>query len=301
MDRFINAILVGVAEGATYGLVALGIALVYKATRVLNFAQAEIGTFSIYIAWALTNQAIDLPFLPAFNVPVFAGLVAALAFAAVAGASTEFMLRPLRGAAPLTITVATLGIATVLGAWQVLAFGADPQANPPAMLSGRAFTLARTDFVWGRLIALFLAIALGFVLFAFFKRTLFGLGVLAAAQDQTALRLQGVPFNRVSMFTWASGAFLTALAALVLAPVIGAFHPLWVTATFLVPGLAAALVGGLTSLPGAFVGGLVIGIVQNLAKFYVGRQVAGFEFVAVFGAILLVLLFRPNGLLGREA
>lgn len=300
MDRFVNAILSGVAEGATYGLIALGIVLVYKATRVLNFAQAEVGTFALYLAWAATDRPIDLPLLPAFDVPLVGGIVFGLAFAAVAGAGTELVLRPLSGAPRLTVTVATLGLGTVLGAWQVLAFGPDPHPLPP-LIGGEAFTIGSTPFVWGRLLALFLAIVLGLGLYAFFKRTLFGLGVLAAAQDQTALRLQGVPFNRVSMFTWASGAVLTALAALILAPAIGSFTPFWVTQTFLVPSLAAALIGGLTSLPGAFVGGLTIGVLQNLAKFYGGRDIAGLEFVVLFGAMLLVLVFRPNGLMGKEA
>lgn len=294
MERFINAVLAGVAEGATYGLIALGLVLVYKATRVLNFAQAEIGTFALYITWALTDRPIF-----GFDVPIFAAMFLSLVLAAIAGAATERVLRPLSAAPRVTVTVATLGVATVVGAGQIILFGPDPR--PLDYLRGEAFAVGKTSFPLGRLIALVLAIALGLALYAFFKRTLFGLGVLAAAQDQTALRLQGVPFNRVSTFTWATGAVLTALAAVVLAPAIGSFTPFWVTQTFLVPALAAALVGGLTSLPGAFVGGLVVGIAQNLAKFYLGRSVAGVEYAAVFAAILIVLILRPNGLLGREA
>src|SRR5919108_4787963 len=104
MDRFVNALLAGIAEGATYGLIALGVVLVYKATRVLNFAQGEIGTFAIYIAWAVTNEPIDLPLLPAFDVPVIVGVAIALTFAAFAGAGTEFVLRPLSSASRLTVT-----------------------------------------------------------------------------------------------------------------------------------------------------------------------------------------------------
>jgi branched-chain amino acid transport system permease protein len=292
MDRFINAVLAGVAEGATYGLIALGIVLVYKATRVLNFAQAEIGTFAIYVMWILTE--------PPINLPVLLGVILALVFAGAAGAGTEYVLRPLTSSPRLTVTVATLGLGTVLGASQIILFGTDPH-QIPAIIGGEAFAVGATGFVWGRILALLLAIGLGVALYIFVKTTLFGLGVLAAAQDQTALRLQGVPFNRVSVFTWSTGAVLTALAGIILAPVIGSVLPFWITQTFLVPSLAAALVGGLTSLPGAFVGGLIIGIAQNLAKFYVGDTVAGAEFVAVFALILVVLLFRPNGLMGREA
>lgn len=291
MDKFINAILAGIADGATFGLVALGIVLVYKATRVLNFAQAEIGTLALYLMWLMTEPPVNLPVLIAVPLTLVA--------AAAMGAATEVVMRPLGDAPRLTVTVATLGIATTLGAGQILWFGPDPHILP-AIISGEAFTISATAFKFGRVLALFITLGLGALLYAFFKNTLFGLGVLAAAQDQTALRLQGLPFNRVSMFTWATGGVLTALAAIVLAPTIGSFTPFFVTTAVFIPSLAAALVGGLTSLPGAFVGGIVVGIAQNFAKFY-ATDLGGAEFVAVFGAIMLVLLVRPQGLMGAEA
>jgi branched-chain amino acid transport system permease protein len=290
VERLLNAVLVGIAEGATYGLIALGIVLVYKATRVLNFAQAEIGTLSLYVAWLLTSN----------HVPVLAAAAVAIIVAAALGAATERVLRPLAGAPRLTVTVATLGIGTLLGFTQIFWFGPDPH-NLPDLRAGRAFSIGVTEFVWGRVLAMMITIGLGMALYYFFKRTLFGLGVLAAAQDQSALKLQGLPFNRVSAFTWASGAVLSAIAGLVLAPTIGAFTPFFLTTTLLIPGLTAALVGGLTSLPGAFIGGVIVGVIQNLAKATLGDVLPGPEFVAVFAAMVLVLLFKPNGLMGSEA
>lgn len=289
MDLFFNAVLAGIAEGASFGLVALGIVMVYKATRVLNFAQAEIGTLSIYLTWEMTEVGI----------PVLVALIVALGAAAVMGGATELILRPLASAPRLTVTVVTLGIATALGAAQIVMFGPDPHVLP-AVLDGTAVRIGLIDFTWMRVLALFLTAGLGIALFVFFKRTLFGLGVLAAAQDQTALKLMGLPFNQVSMFVWASGGVLTALAGIILAPVIGVFTPFFITASIFIPALAAALVGGLTSLPGAFVGGLVVGIAQNLAKSY-ALQIPGSEFMAVFALITLVLLVRPQGLLGKAA
>ena len=290
MDRLLNAVLAGISEGATYGLIALGIVLVYKATRVLNFAQAEIGTLAIYIVWLQTEN----------GVPVLIAVVGGLLFAMVLGAATEVVLRPLAGAPRLTVTVATLGIATFIGASQIPMFGPDPH-QLPNLIAGEAFVLGATPFPWGRLLAMFTTVGLGIGLYLFFKRTLFGLGVLAAAQDQTALRLMGLPFNQVSIFTWASGAVLTALAGIILVPTIGAFTPFFITTSLFIPSLAAALVGGLTSLPGAFVGGITIGIIQNLGKFYAPDAIPGAEFVMVFAALTFVLLVRPRGLLGSEA
>lgn len=284
----INAILAGIAIGATYGLIALGIVLVYKATRVLNFAQAEIGTISIYLLWFMTTLGL----------PVLVALIIALVFAALMGVGQELMLRPLAGAPPLTITVATLGLATFLGSAEITMFGTDPRDVPP-IISGAAFRLADIEFIWAQVLSLVLTAALGVGLYLFFKRTIFGLGVLAVAQEQTALRLMGLPLTRVSMFTWASGAVLTTLAGAIIVPT-EQLLPFTMTLQ-LIPALAAALVGGLTSLPGAFLGGIVIGITQNIAKFYWGPSVPGAEYLAVFALIVLVLLVKPNGLLGAEA
>lgn len=289
MDRFFAAILAGIADGASYGLVALGLVMVYKATRVLNFAQAEIGTLALYVEWELWR----------LGAPVFIALIAALIFAAILGAGVEVVLRPLAAAPRITVTVATLGAATAFGAYEILRFGTNPQ-NAPEIVRGTVFTIGATSFKSGRVLALFVTAILGIGLYLFFKRSLFGLGVLAAAQDQKALRLMGLPLNVVSMFTWAVGGALTALAGMILYPTIGSFTPFAMT-LILIPSLAAALVGGLTSLPGAFVGGIIIGVIQNLSKFYYGDSIPGAEFVAVFAAMILVLLLRPNGLLGAEA
>lgn len=288
MSRLVAAILAGITDGAAIGLVALGIVLVYKATRVLNFAQAEIGTLAIYLEWEMTR----------LGVPVLLSVIVALGAAAVMGSGVEFVLRPLASAPRLTVTVATLGAATFFGGVELLVFHPDPH-SAPELIHGSAFTLADIDFRSGRVLAFFITAALGIGLYVFFKRTLFGLGVLAAAQDQKALRLMGLPLNIVSTFTWATGAVLTALAGMIVAPTIGSFTPFFMT-LILIPSLAAALVGGLTSLPGAFIGGMVIGIAQNVSKFYF-QAVPGAEFVAVFALMILVLLVRPNGLLGAEA
>lgn len=289
MEKFVAAILAGVMDGAAFGLVALGIVLVYKAARILNFGLAEIGTVAIYLAWIQTT----------IGVPTVVAVLVALAVAAVMGAALERLLRPMAEAPRLTVTVATLGAATALGFVQFLIWGADPH-QPPELVSGTPFAVAGIDFKAGRILALLITAGLGIGLFVFFKRTLFGLGVLAAAQDLTALRLMGLPFSRVSGFTWAAGGALVALAGIVLAPTIGSFHPFWITATLLIPALTAALVGGLTSLPGAFVGGIVVGVAQNFAKFY-WTTLGGAEFVPVFALMILVLLVRPYGLLGAEA
>ncbi|MBI4729210.1 MAG: branched-chain amino acid ABC transporter permease [Acidobacteria bacterium] len=290
MEKVVAAILAGIPDGAVFGLVALGIVLVYKATRVLNFAQAEIGTVAIYLTWWLQVGA---------GIPTPLAVLVALVAAALLGAATERALRPLADAPRLTVTVATLGVSAFLGALQFVIWGPFPRI-PPRLVSGTPFVISRIPFPAGRLLALVVTAALGVGLYLILKRTLFGLGVLAAAQDTTALRLMGLPFGLVSSFTWAVGAVLAALAGIILAPTIGSFHPFFMT-LMVIPSLTAALIGGLTSLPGALVGGLVVGVVWNLAQFLFGAAVPGAEFVAAFGLVVLVLMIRPQGLLGSEA
>jgi branched-chain amino acid transport system permease protein len=181
---------------------------------------------------------------------------------------------------------------------QIVIFGIDPHEVPAVVAGGTE--LLKVNLQYGRLASLVMAVVLGIGLFLFFKRTLFGLGVLAAAQDQTAMKLQGLPFNRVSMFTWATGAVLTALAGILLAPTIGSLLPFFITTSIFLSALAGALVGGLTSLPGAFAGGLMIGVMQNIAEFYV-TAVPAPKFIAVFATVVIVLTFKPNGLFGAEA
>ena len=287
MGRLVAAILAGISAGASYGLIALGIVLVYKATRVLNFAQAEIGTIALYVVWELNSIGVPAPI----------AVLLALAIAGAMGAGLEVLLRPLASAPRLTVTVATLGVGTALGYLELMLFTFNPRSSPD-LFSGSAFSLAHVDFKWAHIAALVVTAALGIGLYLFFKRTLFGLGVMAVAQDQKALRLMGVPLNKVSAFTWATGAVLSAIAGIILAQ-LGPFNPFFMTLV-LIPGLTAALVGGLTSLPGAFVGGIAVGIAENIAKFSFGNT-PGAEYVAEFALLVVVLLLRPQGLLGAEA
>lgn len=301
-----SIIVSGLTDGATLGLMALGIVLVYKATRVINFAQGEMGTVAIYLAWVVTSPfgqkvgTLGPLKMVGLGLPIVLATLIALILAAVLGLAMErVVIRPMRDAPPLTITVATLGVSTVLGGLEFIIWGEKPQNLPP-LVGGTAVKLGSLFILPGRILALVVTAALGGALFLFFKRSTFGLGVLAASQNPTSLRLMGIRLSLVSMFTWAGAAVLAALSGIILAPTIGAFHPFFMT-LILIPSFAAALVGGLTSLPGAFVGGLIVGVVTNVSRYLWGDTLPGVEFVAQFILIAGVLAFRPRGLLGAEA
>ena len=145
----------------------------------------------------------------------------------------------------------------------------------------------------------------------FFSRTDLGLAVLATSQDEFATRVVGIGVERMSRFIWVSAAFLGALAGVLYVPLSGSLTPGVMTTGVLIPAFTGAVIGGMTSLPGAFVGGTVVGIVQSLANWAANHYslggtrlqdiVPGFADFALFSVLLLVLLVRPQGLLGREA
>lgn len=287
-----QALVSGVVVGGIYGLLALGIVLVYKGSRVLNFAQGEIGTFSLFIAWYLVDASQGL------GLPWWAGASIAIAAAALLSAVFErFVVRRMGEATRLAVAVATVGLLLFLMSIEIQIWGSGPKFLAPP-ISGLGPEIGGVFVSPTQLLALGVAAVIGLGLTAFLRRSDFGLGVLAAAQDPAATRLVGVPLARVSMFTWVTAGVLGAIAALLVEPTIGSFTFGFMT-RFFVFGLAAALVGGLQSLPGAFVGGLLIGLIDQIVQYqFIQSTIPGINVVVVFALILLVLLVRPQGLLG---
>jgi branched-chain amino acid transport system permease protein len=166
---------------------------------------------------------------------------------------------------------------------------------------GRGFSVAGVIVSRTQVLSLFVVILIGLALAALLRRTDFGLGVLASADDPVAVRLVGVKLWQVSAFTWGLGAALSAIAALLIAPTVGVFTPGFASEMF-VKALAAALIGGLVSLPGAFVGGIAVGLIEAGAlKLFNDSALPGVEILAVFVTIVVVLVVRPQGLLGSKA
>lgn len=282
----------GVVNGAIYGLIALGIVLVYKGSRVLNFAQGEIGTFALFVTWWFVTKQ---------HWPWLAGALMGIATAVFIGLLFErLVVRRMVEASRLSVAVATIGLFLFLIAASAFAFSEAVVVLPPPLkgLGPRIFDFYVSPTA---LLGLGTVAVFGFGLTTFLRRTDFGLGVLAAAQDPSMVRLVGVRLSRVSAFTWGLAGALGAIAALLIEPIVGAFGPGFMTQFFL-RGLAAALLGGLASLPGAFVGGVALGVIEALVvKGFFSTTFPGVSSVTVFVVIVIVLLFRPSGLLGKTA
>jgi branched-chain amino acid transport system permease protein len=290
----LQALVVGLVTGAIYGLMALGLVLIYKGSKVLNFAQAEIGTACLYIAWLVSGAGPHRPHLP-----YYVGAGAAILCAVAIGLLFErFVVRPMADAPRLSVAVGTIGLFTFLFAAEIYFFGPSPRYLS-APIPGLGIQVAGVFVSPTQLLAFAVIGAISLALAAFLRYTDFGLGVLAAAQDSTALRLVGVPLSRVSMFTWGVGAALSAVAALLIEPTLSVIAPGVIGEPLFVGGLAAALLGGLTSLPGAFVGGLVVGVVSAEVQFMTsGFSIPGVRSIVLLAIVGGVLLARPQGLLG---
>jgi branched-chain amino acid transport system permease protein len=289
-----ESLVIGVITGSAYGLVALGLVLIYKSSGVFNFAQGEFGTVAVCTLYLLHSN--DVP----YGVAVIGALLAAMLF----GFLTErVIVRPLFDAPRVIVLVATAGVALLAIGIQQWLF--DNQGRPIA----RAFTTVDRVTILDvqisdqRLWLIGTLAVLAVLLGLFFTRTNLGLAIIGASQEPTATELVGISVRRLSTFTWVLAALLGGLAAVIAVPDTGNFTPGIMTSGYLIPAFTAAVLGGMTSLPGAFLGGVIVGIVQSVAT-----NAAVFEDIPgtpstliVFLVLLGVLVIRPQGLLGKTA
>jgi branched-chain amino acid transport system permease protein len=286
----------GVVQGSIYGLLGLGLVLLYKSGRIFNFAQAEFGTFSAFMA-AFANEGVG----PFPDMPVWAAILVGLVTGVLLGLTVErLVVRPLFNAPKVTVVVATAGVTLLLIA--IEGFMAGPTPRGAVGVIGGDLLLTDTLRVTnlGGLIILVLAI-LAVVSALFFSRTRTGTAIIAVSQEPTATRLVGISVERTSALTWGIAGLLGAIAGILLAGTLGQLAPGILTGIALVPAFTAAVFGGITALPGAFLGGVVIGVLQSFAQTNVPRDVLpGSGSVILFVALLVVLLVRPAGLLGKE-
>lgn len=289
MNAIGQVVVLGLISGGIYGLFAVGVVLVYRGSGSLNFAQGEIGTFGLYVAWfVVTDQGL----------PWVVGAIAAIAVAAGIGAGFEMLVvRPMVEASRLSVAVATIGLLSFLLAGELRLFTASPR-SVRAPIEGIGPAIFGVHVSPTQFLTLAATAAVAVALAVLLRRTDFGLGVLAAAQDPVATRLVGVPLGKVSAFVWGIAAATSAGGALLIEPTISVFAPGFASLLFL-KGLAAAIIGGLTSLPGAFVGGLTVGILEAAATKWIRPEgLPGIAELSIFAIVLLTLLVRPNGLLG---
>lgn len=304
METVIEVLVFGLQRGAIFGLVGLGLALVYKATRILNFAQGELGTVPAFVA-LLTMTGFEAA---GDKVADRGLLLPATALAVVVGGGLGVLLyatviRQLGKVSPVTSLVATAGVALLLTTAEINVFEARARRFPRPVNGG--FRLAGTDVIVDWHTVVILAVLAGVaVLLALFFRSAPGVALLATAEDDFAAELQGVPVERMRAMAWGAAGMLGALAGVLGAGVFESLTPGLVTSTFMIPAFTGVVLGGITSMQGAVVGGFALGVVSQAAIQIVTSfdlDVPGPPQLAVFAVLLAVLLVRPQGLLAGRA
>ena len=287
-----ESLVIGLIAGSAYGLLALGLVLIYKSSGIFNFAQGEFGTVAVFVLYLLH-----------FRVPYGVAMVGALAAAVLMGVLVErLVVRPLFEAARVTLLVATAGVALLATAVEIWFGEATARPIARALPTLNRVTVLGVQISDQRLLLLGALVLLALLLALFFRKTNLGLAILGASQEPTATELMGISVRRLSTLTWAIAALLGGLAGVLAVPESGAFGPGALTVAFLMPAFTAAVLGGMTSLPGAFLGGIIVGVVEA-----VGTSASIFDGIPgspgtllVFIVLLAVLIVRPQGLLGQK-
>lgn len=287
MTKLLQLIIIGTALGAIYGLLALGFTLVYKATRVFNFAQGDLMMLGAYIL--VSFSVTDFQLSPWIAIPL------TLAMSIPVGILFQFLfVRPLIGQPFLPVVMATIGAALIIQAAIQMYWGVI-ELPYQTVFPSRVFDVEGVRVSSFDLITIAVAAACVALFALFFKLTKIGLQMRAAAENNEAAILSGINVHRVSLVAWSIGTMLAFVAGIILANQQGAI-------TFSLTGLAllafpAVVIGGLESIPGAIVGGLIVGILQALVAGYYDPLA---QDALVFAALLLMLLVRPTGLFGQK-
>jgi branched-chain amino acid transport system permease protein len=292
LGQFISSILIGIVTGSIYALLAVGLVLIFKTQRVVNFAQAEFATMGAF-GFYILHSVFKLPYGAAAALAVVATGVLALLVERV-------VIRPLRESRDVTVFVATAGVALLIVSLTLFIGDANIRQVEPMFKGNPGITVGTLPISVQQLMVIGVLAGVAALLTIFFKLPI-GRALLAVSREPFAVRLAGISTSRLSMLVWVMAGLIAGLAGVFFAPTTQVTPGLF-TQVALFPALTGAVLGGLTSLPGAVFGGLTVGIVQSVASVYATNLgVPGPDTAIVFIILLAVLFFRPEGLLAKEA
>jgi len=286
--QFIQQFATGLSTGSLYAIFALALVLIYRSTRVINFSQGQMAMFTTFIAWSLWNWGLHFWFV----------FFLTLLIAGIMGALVEMVLmRPVENAPSLNSIILTLGLLTLFGGLALRIWAGEPKTFPrPGVFEGAALNLGPATISRPNIGVFCTSVLIMFAIYLLFNYTKVGLAMRGAAQNRVASQLVGVRVGRMLALGWALSAMVGAIAGMLLAPTLY-LSPSMMMGVLLF-GFAAAVLGGLDSPVGAIVGGLVLGVTQNMAGTYIGSDI---DIAVAFLAIILVLIVRPTGLFGKQA
>ena len=286
---FINYLINGVSLGSVYAIIALGYTMVYGIAKMLNFAHGDIIMIGSYVVF-VTVSSMGLP-------PVLGVLLAVAACTLLGVVIERVAYKPLRSASPLAVLITAIGVSYLLQNVALLIFGADTKSFT-SVVKIPALKLADGQLnITGETIATILScIVIMVCLMAFINRTRAGQAMLAVSEDKGAATLMGINVNGTIALTFAIGSALAAIAGVLLCSAYPSLTPY----TGSMPGIkefVAAVFGGIGSIPGAFIGGVLLGVIEILSKAYISSQLSD---AIVFSVLIIVLLVKPTGILGKK-
>lgn len=289
MSSFLNYLISGISLGSIYAIIALGYTMVYGIAKMLNFAHGDIIMVGAYISYVIFSR---------LSMSAGVAVLAAMAGCMVLGVLIErIAYRPLRGAASLSVLITAIGVSYFLQNAALLIFGADSKTYaslislPSLRLMDGEVIISGTTIVS---IVVTIVVMVGLTLFI--NRTKTGRAMQAVSEDSGAATLMGIDTDRTIAITFAIGSALAGVAGVLLCSA----YPVLSSQTGAMPGIkafTAAVFGGIGSVPGAMIGGMVMGIVENLSKAYISSQLSD---AIVFALLIIILLVKPTGLLGRR-
>ena len=286
---FLSYLINGISLGSVYAIIALGYTMVYGIARMLNFAHGDVIMVGGFTVFTIVTTMGGSPVV---------GILASVVVCTVLGVTIERVAyRPLRDASPLAVLITAIGVSYLLQNVALLIFGSNARqftsviTVPALKLAGGKLSISSVTIV-----TILSCIVIMAALMTFINKTKMGQAMLAVSEDRGAATLMGINVNRTISVTFAIGSALAAVAGVLLCSAYPSLSPY----TGSMPGIkafVAAVFGGIGSIPGAFIGGILLGIIENLAKAYISSQLSD---AIVFSVLIIVLLVRPTGILGKK-
>lgn len=286
--NFLTYFVNGLSLGSIYAIIALGYTMVYGIAKMLNFAHGDVLMIGSYITFVFMSQI-------GIN-PIISVLLAAIICTMLGIVIERIAYKPLRGADSLSVLITAIGVSYFLQNIALLIFGANTKSFksivtiPPLKFFNGSLIISGESIV-----TIALCIVIMIFLTTFINKTKLGQAMLAVSEDRSASTLMGINVNGTIAMTFAIGSFLAAIAGVLLCSA----YPTLTPTTGAMPGIkafVAAVIGGIGSIPGAFIGGLILGVLENLSKAYISTQLSD---AIVFSVLIIMLLVKPSGILGK--
>ena len=285
--EFLSYLISGISLGSIYAIIALGYTMVYGIAKMLNFAHGDVIMVGGYVSFCAMSY-LGLPALPA-------ALLAMLACTVLGIVIERLAYKPLRSAPSLAVLITAIGVSYFLQNSALLIWKAAPKSYPAVVSGSAEFFGGELKVPYISLLTIVICLVIMLGLTTFVSKSKLGKAMRACSEDKGAAQLMGINVNRTISMTFAIGSALAAVAGVLLCSFISQLMP----TTGSMPGIkafTAAVFGGIGSIPGAFLGGLLLGIIEAMAKAYISMQLAN---SIVFAVLIVVLLVKPSGLLGK--